>query len=284
MADVSAPNPVRAEVVRDPATGARPEGRPPSFEPVQSVRRALQLLRLLNEHGVAKIRDLSLETGLPKATVVRMLETMIADGYVTRDECLGGYSVTSEVKALGSGYTVGHQVLAAARVHIQPVADRIGWPVSVATLEDDQVVVKFSTSPISHWSYPFNVLGEVMDLSHNALGRACLAFASAEVRARLVDRQVRDRCPEAKAAFRATSAAIIEQVRSQGYAKSIPIKTLKSRHEFVAMPLRKQGHLVAAIGVGYYSSAMSAARLAETILEPLCQTVDAIEGEWSAAG
>ncbi|WP_373356193.1 helix-turn-helix domain-containing protein [Pseudoroseicyclus sp. CXY001] len=255
-----------------------------SFQPVESVRRALLLLRMLNEHGVAKVRDLATDTGLPKATIVRMLETMIAEGYVTRDECLGGYSVTSQVKALSSGYTVSHQVLAAARAHIHPLADRILWPVSVATVEKDQVVVKFSTSPQSCLSYPFNVLGEVMDLAHNALGRVWLAFASQELSDRLVARQIGDRCAAVRDELLASRGAIVAQVRQQGFAKSIPIKNLKTRHEFVAMPLRKRGRLVAAVGVGYYASAMQGKRLSETVIDPLRQTVDAIEAEWSAAG
>ncbi len=50
----------------------------PSYAPVQSVQRVLSLLRVLNRRGVSTVDLLHKETGLPKPTVVRMLEMGLA--------------------------------------------------------------------------------------------------------------------------------------------------------------------------------------------------------------
>src|SRR5512138_1410532 len=60
-----------------------------SYPPVESVRRALEVLRTLNRLRIGTVSKLHAETGLPKPTVVRMLDTLIADGYVARDNMCG---------------------------------------------------------------------------------------------------------------------------------------------------------------------------------------------------
>src|SRR4051812_12254290 len=63
--------------------------------PVESVRRAIQLLHELNRQRVSSVRHLHHATGLPKPTIVRLLDTLIALGYVVNDRRQGGYQVTS---------------------------------------------------------------------------------------------------------------------------------------------------------------------------------------------
>jgi IclR family mhp operon transcriptional activator len=53
----------------------------PSFPPVQSVQRALALLTELNRQRVTSVGELHQRTGLPKPTIVRLLETLIAEGF-----------------------------------------------------------------------------------------------------------------------------------------------------------------------------------------------------------
>ena len=76
----------------------------PSFPPVQSVKRALGLLAELNKQRVTTVGELHHRTGLPKPTIVRLLETLMASGYVASDHRLRGYQVTSQVATLSSGF------------------------------------------------------------------------------------------------------------------------------------------------------------------------------------
>jgi len=72
--------------------------------PVESVRRAMHLLHELNRQRVSSVRHLHGATGLPKPTIVRLLDTLIALGYVVNDRRQGGYQVTSLVRSLSAGF------------------------------------------------------------------------------------------------------------------------------------------------------------------------------------
>ena len=75
-----------------------------SYPPVQSVCRALDVLRTVNRLRIASVQAIHEATGFPKPTIVRMLETLTAEGYVARDNMCGGYWVTSRVHELTSGH------------------------------------------------------------------------------------------------------------------------------------------------------------------------------------
>ena len=57
----------------------------PSFEPVTAVLRAFDVLLTVNRLKEASVGDIFRETGLNRPTIVRMLETLIHAGFVSRD-------------------------------------------------------------------------------------------------------------------------------------------------------------------------------------------------------
>jgi IclR family mhp operon transcriptional activator len=158
----------------------------PSFPPVQSVQRALTLLAELNRQRVTSIAELHQRTGLPKPTIVRLLETLIGEGFVVSDSRVGGYQVTSKVAALGSGFHGAPMVIEAARPWAIDLTRRLKWPLAVAVLQEHAMVVRFSTIPDSPVS-PFHAtINMRLSLVSRALGRAYLAHCPQEERRLLV--------------------------------------------------------------------------------------------------
>ncbi len=158
-----------------------------SDQPVESVLRAFEILRELNRSRVTSVKDLLAATGLPKATLVRLLKTLGWAGYVTNDRRQGGYQVTSNVKALSCGYHRDPLVVEAARPWSIEFTRKYQWPIAVATLEERTVAVRFSTiidSPNSPFHGTINLR---LDLLTRALGRAYLAFCPAAERDMLLD-------------------------------------------------------------------------------------------------
>ena len=95
-----------------------------SYLPVQSVRRALNVLTTLNRLRIASVGDLHEAVGLPKPTIVRMLDTLIAEGYVICDNLCGGYRVTHKVRGLDAGYDGIAEILEASRPFAVELTDR----------------------------------------------------------------------------------------------------------------------------------------------------------------
>ena len=158
-----------------------------SYPPVQSVCRALDVLRTVNRLRIASVQAIHEATGFPKPTIVRMLETLTAEGYVARDNMCGGYWVTSRVHELTSGHQGISQIIEAARPFAVELTRRLKWPIGIGALDGDAIAIKFWTGAISPWAHTNTVLGLRPDLEWTAMGRAHLAFCPDE-RARAASR------------------------------------------------------------------------------------------------
>jgi IclR family mhp operon transcriptional activator len=246
-----------------------------SYPPVEAVQRALEILRVVNQLRVASVKDIFAATSFPKPTIVRMLETLIADGYVARDDMCNGYRVTSRVQELNAGYSGISLVIEAARPWLVDLTQRLKWPTGISTREGAALVLQFSTAAISPWAYPYTRVGSAMDLTATATGRVYLAFCSDEERDLLLDRY------NLKGAnLQLDNAAdldtLLQRVRRDGYAvrdrNIAPQRTLS-----LAMPIIVDGKVLAVSSISYYRSAISEDRIKEQILQPLRTVTQRIE-------
>ncbi|WP_407180779.1 helix-turn-helix domain-containing protein [Bradyrhizobium sp. STM 3562] len=122
-----------------------------SYQPVEAAQRVLRVLRAMNSLRSASVAELHAITGLSKSTIVRMLDTLIHEGYVLRDNFIGGYRVTSEAQHLSNGFRGLPLVIEAPRPWAVKLTERIKWPVSVATVHHGKLSVDFTTSPVGAW-------------------------------------------------------------------------------------------------------------------------------------
>src|SRR6218665_2150223 len=67
----------------------------PSFAPIRAVERAIDVLGALNRCPVCTLDMLHRKTGIPKPTLIRLLETLQGKGLVPRAAQYGAYSLTS---------------------------------------------------------------------------------------------------------------------------------------------------------------------------------------------
>lgn len=249
-----------------------------SYVPVEAVQRAFQVLRTLNELRFASVGELHHRTGISKSTIIRMLETMINDGYVVRDSFLGGYRLTSEVQALSCGYDGTPMLIEAARNATVDLAHQIKWPISIATPCDGLMVIKYTTNSISPWAFPFAVLHMRLHMTVSALGRCYLAFCSDEEREELIrkhhEHHFVDGAPYGLERLRRS----VEQVRCSGYATPDALYHPK-RLQFVAVPILLRGRAVAAMGTGYFRRAVPGDRVEKTIVEPMREAAARISVE-----
>jgi len=252
-----------------------------SYAPVEAVQRALLILRTLNELRFASVGELHKRTSISKSTIIRMLETMISEGYVVRDNFLGGYQVTSKVQALSCGFDSTPMLIEAARGITVDLTTNIKWPISIATPSDGVMVVNYTTNSISPWSFPFTVLHMRLQMSLTALGRCYFAFCNEHERADLLRQHVgqwsRDGAPLGVDRLQRS----IEEIRKRGYAMPDPLWQPK-RLQFLAVPIMDDGRCVGAMGTGYFRRAMPAARVEKALVEPMRQAAAEISAELEA--
>ena len=246
-----------------------PASAPLRDDHVQSVTRALDLLEALNRQKVASVKQLHDMTGLPKPTIVRLLKTLSARGYVANDHRQGGYSVTSLVRALSCGFHGDPLVVEAGRASAIDLTRRLKWPVAIAVLDEDAVTVRFSTIPDSPISPFQSSLGRRLSLVARGLGRAYLAFCPEVERDILLRILAASGDPENAPARRpAALLRELQAMRSQGYAERDPEVEPKSSST-LAVPVMDGDRVLATLGLTYFTSAMKRAQAAELYVPQL---------------
>jgi len=236
-----------------------------SYEPVTSVMRSLELLAILNRQRVSTIEHMHRLTNLPKPTIVRLLETMMAAGYVARDTRGKGYQVTSQVSALSCGFHGAPQVVEAGRPWAQELTRMFSWPAAIAVLDGNAMLVCYTTSGDSPIAPYHGLIYKQLGLVTKALGRAYLAFCPAEER-RLIYRLLAT-SPHPDDDLMSAPEAIermIKATRRQQFAeRERAIKPEASSS--VAVPIYEHGsdRVLGTIGLTYYASAVKRSDIIE---------------------
>ena len=237
--------------------------------PVESVRRAFQILHELNRERVSSVLRLHQATGLPKPTIVRLLKTLISLGYVVNDSRRGGYQVTSLVRSLSAGFHGDPLVVEAARPWSIAFTRKYQWPIAVAILQGDGVIVRFSTiadSPVS----PFHAtINNRLQLMSRALGRAYIAFCPAAERNLLLDMLATSDDPENELARdREAALTLLRMIRRAGFSeRSVTVEPKSS--STIAVPVMFGDKVLATVGVSYFTSAVPRAEATARYVGPL---------------
>jgi IclR family mhp operon transcriptional activator len=249
----------------------------PSFPPVQSVQRALALLAELNRQRVTSVGELHRRTGLPKPTIVRLLETLVEEGFVVSDSRVGGYQVTSKVTALSSGFHGAPMVIEAARPWAIDLTRRLKWPIAVAVLQENAVFVRFSTIPDSPVS-PFHAtINMRLSLISRALGRAYLAYCRREERRLLVHMLGTSGHPEDRPDDLARAVRqLVRSTRLRGFAERDP--NVEPRNSgTIAVPVMAGNLVLATLGLTYFHSAIRRSAVMDTLVPALKEARSHIE-------
>jgi len=255
----------------------------PSFPPVQSVVRAIELLRALNRQPVSSLDILHRQTGLPKPSIVRLLQTLIATGLVKQGPQHGTYYLTSEVRTLTSGFHSEPKAIEIAAPVLEALTARHKWPVTLTVLDDMAAVVRYSTIPSSPLSLLHSTLGLRHSLVSRALGRAILAFCETDERDAIIAQLAQSAQPEDQAARdRERFVALLEDIRAKGYATRDP--SVRPVSNTIAVPIYDHGHVLGSIGLTYFTSTHKPEEAVRRYLEDLQQAAREISERLSDGG
>jgi DNA-binding IclR family transcriptional regulator len=150
-------------------------------ESTSSVERACRILRALSEPHIDRLTDIATATGLDKTTVLRVLEVLMHDGFVSRDEKTKRYSLGPELLALGSAALRRFDPQPIVQPSLTPLAGLFGDSVMLSIPSGvESVCVAFveGTYPIRS---NFQSVGSRRPLGVGAGGLALLAWLPPEV-------------------------------------------------------------------------------------------------------
>lgn len=186
-----------------------------------TVRRALHVLDHLAEaDGPVPIKRLASALDLTLASAYHVVNTLAADGYVSRDPA-GGYALGAKAARLGEAYARSWPVEPRLREIVRELGARTRENAYVALLNGSQVVIIDIAE--SHQRVRVNALqrGFAEDLHARALGKAVLAYRTpSEVRLHFASQPPRRLTRRTRTSFAAVEEEL-DRTRRRGYSEDL---------------------------------------------------------------
>ena len=184
----------------------------------QSLSRALALLqRMADSPSGVSLGDLSLQLGMPSATVHRLLNTFEDYDFVEHDERLGLWFVGVQAFVVGNAFVNRRDFVAAARPYMRDLMERCGETVNLGILDEGEAVFISQVESQEMMRMVVN-LGSRSPVHASGVGKAILAhMGDVDVTAILEKRglaRFTDRTIDTPAGLRAE----LQRIREQGYS------------------------------------------------------------------
>lgn len=238
---------------------------------IEPVRRSFAVLEALSRRPHGTIAVLAEETGLPRPTVVRLLQTLVELGYATQVSRHIGYRLTDRVLGLAQGIRFVDHFVDVAAPHMRRFTQEHGWPLYLGTISHRAITIRHSTAPESPMSFERSALQRRSPILAGALGRAWLAFCPDEER-RAVLRELGTRRD-------AGLSAAFARIRRDGHAFS----TMPGRLQGIAVPIRTGPRVLGCISMRFTRSSMTDAAAGERYGAPLTALANTIAAGISEA-
>lgn len=246
----------------------------PERDYVQSLSRGLTVLQAFNaERPAMTLADMSRATGLTRATVRRLLLTLVALGYVCTDGRT--FELTPRVLDLGFAYVSSLQLPDIAQPFMEALSDRVHESVSASVLDGNQIVyvARVNTQRIMGISL---AIGSRLPAAWTSMGRVLLAGLTDAQLDEFLDGLVVTELTSHSITDVAVLRAEVLAVRGQGYA--FVDQELEEGIRSIAAPLRdRRGRTLAAINVGTHAARVTLKELRGVILPDLLATARSIE-------
>lgn len=239
---------------------------------VRAVRRALNLISLMNRRVMWRLGELHAETGLPKATLSRLLRTLEAEGYVVSDATAGVYRLTSKIRHLSSGYNENVTMVEMGAPRLIRLTRDIKWPLSIGLPSGTDIVIHFTTMPYSPLASFTTTLGFRRPMMTTAMGQVYLAFCTENEREIISELIVSPNDPGAHAQQRRINS-LVRSIGEKGYA--VRATSADNETSTLAVPILIQGTAQGALGMTTFGRSMTR-RVVEQHVPILQRTADEI--------
>ncbi|KRW94494.1 helix-turn-helix domain-containing protein [Paracoccus sp. MKU1] len=245
------------------------------FNPVRALERGLEVLQAINEFDGLRAQEIARITGIPRATVYRLLETLEGQGFVTRGASDDAWRPTIRVHTLSSGFYDKAWIGQIAMPEMVRLGRRILWPVDLVTYGEYSMLIRESTHKISPFSFDGGMVGQRIPMLQTAGGQAYLAFCPEPERLSILDGMRRQDLPEfASAHDEIWLAQMLQRTREAGYG--IRIDGYRPHTLSISVPVRLNGRVLCCLTVIWLKSALGFADFARQHTPALFEAANAI--------
>ena len=228
-----------------------------------ALARGLDVLRAFQAgDGALGNQDVAARTGLPKATVSRIMYTLSALGYLTYIEALGRYTLGPATVSLGYTALSASAVVTMARPLMQALADRTGAAVAIGTRDENEMLYLANCRSDSLVTLRLNP-GSRLPIGRSAMGLAYLTGLD-EAEREAIGRHLAERAPAEAAALRRNLPTASAEYAARGFCSALGL--WHGYINAVGVPFRpRDGSPVVAITCGGVSELLRPEAIADDI-------------------
>ena len=230
---------------------------------VESLDRGLRVLQAFGaERRAMTLSDLAKSVNLPRATVRRILMTLVRSGFATGDDRL--FALTPRVLLLASAYLASDQITTVMQPLMDEVAAKARETCSLAILDRDEVVFVARSSP-ARISSSGPDIGYRLPAFCTAVGRVLLGgLPNPELTARIGAMTLKARTARTLVDKPALIATMIAD-RTRGY--SLVEHEAEEDFRSISVPVaRYDGTVVAAANIGAHVDRITSGEMIDRLL------------------
>ena len=142
---------------------------------VQSIDRALSILEIISEKEQISLKDLVDETQLSKATVHRLVNSLISNGYVQQNALTNQYEITFKMFQLGNKRVQNIDFLNVAKSMISQLMTTVGETCHLVVEDNNEVVYIDKFIPSNNNRSMASKIGKRAPMYCTAVGKSILS-------------------------------------------------------------------------------------------------------------
>lgn len=189
-----------------------------SVKSVESLRRGLAVFHSIQQSSAVTFTELRNQTGMPKASLLRILKTLQEAGWISRNDLEKRYvpaTVPGEVDHLAAWRSKLSVLASPTRAGLEK---KIPWPTDLAVRDRSTMLILDAHRPINALAVNYRVLGFRPSMLVSSLGRCYLSFCPNEERQGLLAELARSNNERDIAARRVNDIhRMVIQSRALGY-------------------------------------------------------------------
>lgn len=260
-----------------------------SVKAIRALDRGLDVLRIIQESKAASLNDLHLATRLPKATLLRILKTLIGRDLIWQRIADGAYVPSYTFSKRAKVFDEETHLAEVAAPILADLCTRVRWPSALLSPRLDHMVTIESNRPMSDFDYIIspNPVGSFnVNMLRSASGRCYLAFCSPEERAAIIARLRKSGRPgDALAHNAAKLDRILADVRARGFGTrdrdfgghyDLPRSKVNDGRNSIAVPVHVGDEVLGCVNLTWIARVATVSVIIERFLPQLNEAAQAI--------
>lgn len=254
---------------------------------IASLQRGLQVLGAIQRSSAMSFTELREETGFPKATLARLLHTLVASGWIRRQGSRGRYVCETWPSLRPSEQNRARQVAALSQAACTQLQRAVPWPINLGIREGtSMLIVDPPDAAVMGLAANYRQLGFRPPMLRSSLGLCYLAFCAEAEQSKILQGLQRSTDEFDQAVLRAGKLPQrLREIRRQGYALrdiSIVPPASAERYGALSVPVASAGKVYACLSCSWLLQIASAEETIRLCLRPMQDAAEALARELGA--